>query len=102
MKFAKKMKHIKCSTKHPRTFLSSRVFKKTIFNKGFIFLIFLIGCSHLELEVSQPHFEGSVRSSLTLSKMGLESPLGLPKTQNSIARVKTPRLEVFLIPLERS
>jgi hypothetical protein len=50
----------------------------------------------------QPHFEGSVRSPLTLPKMGLESPLGLPKTQSSIAGVKTPRLEVFFIPLERS
>jgi hypothetical protein len=53
-------------------------------------------------KVSQPHFEGSVRSPLTLSKMGLDSPLGLPKTQSSIAGVKTPRLEVFFIPLERS
>jgi hypothetical protein len=52
--------------------------------------------------LSQPHFEGSVRSPLTLPKMGLESPLGLPKTQNSIVGVKTPRLEVFLISLERS
>ncbi len=37
---------------------------------------------------------------LTLSKWGLGSPLGLPKLQSSIARVKTPRLEVFLILLE--
>ncbi len=35
-------------------------------------------------------------------KMGLESPLGFPKTQSSIAGVKTPRLEVFFILLERS
>jgi hypothetical protein len=34
--------------------------------------------------------------------MGLESPPGLLKTQSSIAGVKTPRLEVFFIPLERS
>jgi hypothetical protein len=53
------------------------------------------------LEVSQPHFEGSVRSPLTLPKMGLGSPLGLSKTQNSIAGVKTPCIEVFLISLER-
>jgi hypothetical protein len=53
-------------------------------------------------KMSQPHFEGSVRSPLTLPKMGLESPLGLPKTQSSIARVKTPCLEVFFIPLESS
>jgi hypothetical protein len=50
----------------------------------------------------QPHFEGSVSSPLTLPKMGLESPPGLPKIQSSIARVKTPRLEVFFILLERS
>ncbi len=52
--------------------------------------------------MSQPHFEGSVRSPLTLPKMGLESPPGFPKTQSSIARVKTPRLEVFFILLESS
>jgi hypothetical protein len=51
--------------------------------------------------MSQPHFEGSVRSPLTLPKMGLESPSGLPKIQSSIARVKTPHIEVFFIPLER-
>jgi hypothetical protein len=49
-----------------------------------------------------PHFEGSVRSPLTLPKMGLESPLVLPKIQSSIARVKTPCLGMFFIPLERS
>jgi len=52
--------------------------------------------------VSQPHFEGSVRPPLTLPKMGLRSLLGLLKIQNSIARVKTPCIEVFFIPLERS
>jgi hypothetical protein len=52
--------------------------------------------------LSQPHFEGSVRSPLTLPKMGLESPLGLPKTQSSIAGVKTSLIGVFFIPLERS
>ncbi len=37
---------------------------------------------HIDNEdlVSQPHFEGSVRSPLTLSKMGLGSPPRLPKT----------------------
>jgi hypothetical protein len=43
-----------------------------------------------------------VRSPLTLTKMGLENPPGLPKAQSSIAGVKTPRLEVFFILLERS
>jgi len=50
--------------------------------------------------VSQPHFEGSVRSPLTLPKMGLGSPLGLSKTQNLIAGVKTPCIEIFFITLE--
>jgi hypothetical protein len=53
-------------------------------------------------KLSQPHFEGGVRGPLTLPKMGLESPPGLPKIQSSIVGVKTPCLEVFFIPLERS
>jgi hypothetical protein len=53
-------------------------------------------------KMSQPHFERSVRSPLTLPKMGLGSPLGLPRIQKLIARVKTPYIEVFFIPLERS
>jgi hypothetical protein len=52
--------------------------------------------------MSQPHFEGSVRSSLTLLKMGLGNPLGLLKFQSSIVGVKTPCIEMFFIPLERS
>jgi len=52
--------------------------------------------------LSQPHFEGNVRSPLTLPKMGLGSPPGLLKTQSVIAGVKTLRIEVFFIPLERS
>ncbi len=39
---------------------------------------------------------------LTLLEGGLGSPLGLSKTQRSIVGVKTPRLDVFFIPLERS
>jgi hypothetical protein len=35
-----------------------------------------------------------------LLKMGLGSPPGLLKTQNAIAGVKTPRIEVFITPLE--
>jgi hypothetical protein len=38
----------------------------------------------------------------TLSKWGLESPSRLLKVWNSIARVKTPRLEVFFVSLESS
>jgi hypothetical protein len=37
----------------------------------------------------------------TLPKWGLGSPPGLLKTHNLIAGVKTPRLEVFFIPLEK-
>lgn len=40
MRSTEKMKHIKCSIENPKTFLSLRVLKKTIFNKGFIFLMF--------------------------------------------------------------
>jgi hypothetical protein len=52
--------------------------------------------------MSQPHFEGSVRLPLTLPKMGLGSPSGLPKTQNAIVGVKRPCIDVFFIPLESS
>ncbi len=52
--------------------------------------------------LSQPHFEGVLRSPLTLLKMGLGSPLGFAKIQSMIARVKTPCIETFFIPLKRS
>jgi hypothetical protein len=52
----------------------------------------------LEGLMSQPHFEGVVRLPLTLPKMGLGSPLGLPQTQSVIAGVKTPRIGAFLVP----
>jgi hypothetical protein len=52
--------------------------------------------------LSQPHFGQSVRMRLTLPKVGTWSPLGLPQLQSSTAEGKTPRLEVFFIPLERS
>jgi len=38
---------------------------------------------------------------LTFLKLGLASPLGLPKLQSSIAKVKTPRIGVFFISLEK-
>jgi hypothetical protein len=50
--------------------------------------------------VSQPHFWKNVRMTLTFPKWGLRSPLGLLKLQSSIAKVKTPCLETFLISLE--
>jgi hypothetical protein len=50
--------------------------------------------------MSQPHFWKSVRMTLTLPKWGLGSPSRLPKLQSSIAGVKTPHLEAFLISLK--
>jgi hypothetical protein len=52
--------------------------------------------------VSQPQFGQSVRMRLTLPKVGTWSPPGLPQLQSSTAEGKTPRLEVFFIPLKRS
>ncbi len=43
-----------------------------------------------------------MKSPLTFLNMGLRNPLGLPKIQNLIVGVKTPYIEVFYIPLERS
>jgi hypothetical protein len=37
---------------------------------------------------------------LTIPKLGLGSPLGFPKLQSSIPRVKTPCIGVFFISLE--
>jgi len=51
--------------------------------------------------LSQPHFEASGRMRLALPKVGTWSPPGLPQLQSSIVKVKTPRLEVFFILLER-
>jgi hypothetical protein len=50
----------------------------------------------MQVIVSQPHFEASVRMKFTLPKVGTWSPLGLPKTQSLIVGVKTPRIEVCL------
>jgi len=52
--------------------------------------------------MSQPHFEASVRMRLTLPKVGIWSPQGLPQFQSSTTEGKTLRLEVLFIPLERS
>jgi len=43
----------------------------------------------------------SVRRRLTFPKVGTWSPPRLPQLQSSTAKGKTPRLEVFFIPLER-
>jgi hypothetical protein len=47
-------------------------------------------------KVLQPYFWKSAKMIFTLLKWGLESSLGLPKLQSSIAGVKTPYIEVFL------
>jgi hypothetical protein len=69
-----------------------------------LFKYFELGTNKSQIAtlLSQPHFEGVVRSPLTLLKMGLGSPSGLPKTQSMIARVKTLRIETFFIPLQRT
>jgi hypothetical protein len=51
-------------------------------------------------QLSQTYFWKSGKMTLTLSKLGLGSPLELPKFQSSIARVQTPRIKVFFISLE--
>jgi hypothetical protein len=58
--------------------------------------------AYAPLHLSQPHFGISVRMKFTLPKVGSWSPSGLSKTQNSSSRVKTPRIEVFFISMERS
>jgi hypothetical protein len=52
--------------------------------------------------MSQPYFGISVKVNPTLPRVGTWSPPGLPKIQSSSSGVKTPRIEVFFIPLERS
>jgi hypothetical protein len=52
--------------------------------------------------LSQPHFGLSVRVKSTLPKVGSWSPLGLLKTQSSIAGVKTPCIGVLFMALKRS
>jgi hypothetical protein len=54
----------------------------------------------VQFKVSQPNFWKSVRMTLTLLKLGLGSPLGLPKLQSLIVGVKTPHLEALFIPLK--
>jgi hypothetical protein len=71
-------------------------FQKNLVEKKYVFMF------PNEKKMLQPHFEGVVRSSLTLPKMGLGSPPRLPKIQSVIAGVKTPYIEVFFIPLKRS
>jgi hypothetical protein len=50
--------------------------------------------------VLQPYSEESVRMRLTLPAWELRSPLGLPKLQSLIARVKTPCIVAFSKSLE--
>jgi len=46
--------------------------------------------------LSQPHFEASVRMRLTLPKMGIWSPPGLPQLQSSTTEGKTLALRCSL------
>jgi hypothetical protein len=64
--------------------------------------IFIVHNSLIIHALSQPYFGLSVSMKLTRPKVGTWSPLGLPKTQSSITGIKTPCIEVFFIPLERS
>ncbi len=52
--------------------------------------------------MSQPHFGQVWGWSPTLPKLGIWSPPRLPNVQSSTARPKIPRIEVFLVSLERS
>jgi hypothetical protein len=53
-------------------------------------------------EVSQPYFGQVWGWSPTLGKSWDWSPPGLPKTQKTIWKTKTPRIGVFLVSLQRS
>jgi hypothetical protein len=68
-----------------------------LFNIYMICVLFVLHPSFL----SQPHFEASVKMRFTLPKVGTWSPPRLLQLQSSISEVKTPRLEVFFILLER-
>jgi hypothetical protein len=52
--------------------------------------------------VSQPYFGQVWGETQHLEKVRIWSPPGLPNVQSSTARPKTPRIEVFLVSLERS
>jgi hypothetical protein len=66
--------------------------------------LWLVAFCHLSKVITrfvlQPYSWTSGKMTFTLSKWGLGSPLGLSKLQNSIARIKTPCIEVFFISLE--
>jgi hypothetical protein len=51
--------------------------------------------------LSQPHFAIGVKVKPTFPKVGSRSLPGLPKIQSSSSGVKTPRIGVFFIPLEK-
>jgi hypothetical protein len=53
-------------------------------------------------KMSHPYFGQVWGWSLTLGKVGIWSPPGLPSVQSSTARGKTSRIGVFLVSLERS
>jgi hypothetical protein len=55
-----------------------------------------------DANMSQPHFEASVKMKFTPPKGGIWSPSGLLKTQSLIVEVKTPCIGMFFMSLERS
>jgi hypothetical protein len=57
---------------------------------------------HLPLYLSQPYFGQVWGWSPTLGKSWDWSPPGLPKTQKTIWKTKTPRIGMFLVSLEMS
>jgi hypothetical protein len=54
------------------------------------------------LKLSQPYFGQVWGEAQHLKKVRIWSPPGFPNVQSSIARPKTPRMEVFLVSLESS
>jgi len=70
----------------------------SVVNHCWLFYCWLL---YVILQLSQPHFEASVKMRLTLPKVRIWSPPGLPRFQSSTIEGKTPLLEVFFILLER-
>ncbi len=75
----------------------------TFTNLGRIYISYsylLISKSHLQCR--NPTLAKCGGEAQHLEKVRSWSPLGLPNVQSSTARPKTPRIEVFLVSLERS
>jgi len=55
-----------------------------------------------QVTVSQPYLAQVLGEAQHLEKVGKLESSGLPKIQKTIWRTKTPRMEVFLVSLERA